>query len=92
MKLRLDTDGKISAIYEDGIQEFLNKLGTTTIRRASNVEWEEAAGGWTVRAAHDNELAIRIDGQVSRAGPIAVWASRAEALKAEVEHFWELVP
>src|SRR5579863_3253262 len=62
-ELKIDADGTIQTIYQDGIEEFAQAIGADLTRscRASNVEWEEIGDrkGWTVRSAHDSELAIR---------------------------------
>jgi hypothetical protein len=95
--------GKIRTVYKDEQLPTLEKLGAVSVHRASNVEWEEIGNekGWTVRAAHDPELAIRtifdkahssFRRVVSREGDIAVFTTREAALGYEVLHFWELLP
>ncbi len=95
MSLRIDGDGDVTMIYGDDNASFMDRLGSVeTVERASHVEW--ADGGWTVRAAHDAELALRYDGNgnvvASREGTIATFAVRADALRAEVNAFWNLIP
>lgn len=95
MSLRFDANGDVEMIYKDDAVPFMEQLGTIeTVTRASHVEWED--GGWTVRAAHDTELAVRYDDDgnlvASREGTIAVFAKRADALREEVNAIWNLVP
>lgn len=97
------TDGKVRSIYKDSLQPLFHELGKVKVNRASNVEWEQTQDGkehgWTVRAAHDRELAIRCiltDGHyqrvVSKQGELLYFNSREAALETELEHFWELLP
>jgi hypothetical protein len=98
IELQFTPDGKVRSIYKDENLPIFSKLGTVQVSRASNVEWED--GGWTVRAAHDPELAIRgtptNDGKfklgVSKTGLILHFETRESALKTEVEFFWALLP
>lgn len=93
--------GVMRSIYKDELLPLYESLGKPKVQRASNVEWEESSdgSGWTVRSAHDPELAIRSILQdccykrvVSRIGDLLVFVTREAALEAEVEHFWELLP
>lgn len=97
------TDGKVRSIYKDELQPLFHDLGKVKVDRASNVEWEQSPDGkdhgWTVRAAHDRELAIRCilaEGHfkriVSKQGELLYFNSREAALETELEHFWELLP
>jgi hypothetical protein len=103
IELDIGPTGTIRTIYKDERLGFFKQLGTTTIRRASLVEWErgeeEGVEGWTVRAAHDRGLAIRaiLDRGmyrriVSREGELLHFITREAALEAEQDHFWELIP
>jgi hypothetical protein len=102
VEIEIDADGKARAIYKDETKPLLDELGHTKIARASNVEWEEGEdgkSGWTVRSAHDPELAIRLAivagawrQVVSRHPEIAYFITREAALEAEVRHFWKLLP
>lgn len=111
-ELKIDADGTIQTIYQEGIEEFAKDLGADLTRscRASNVEWEEIGDhkGWTVRAAHDSELAIRSGKQLiyeehpyefsenvvskNDLRSIIVFQTREEALAEEVKFFWQLLP
>lgn len=76
------------------------------IARASDVEYErlwlegKSYSGWTVRAHHQPEYVYLsrtpTDGKIivvkNGVGLPAMFATREEALKEEVEHFWELLP
>jgi hypothetical protein len=95
--------GTVRSIYKDELQPVFKELGKQKVQRASNVEWEESPdgrdNGWTVRAAHDPELAVRAvlkDSAyrrvVSKNGELLYFTTREHALEAEVEHFWELLP
>lgn len=107
MKFRIGPGGVIDTIYQDGLEEFAKDIGAdlTTVCRASNVEWEEervgpwVRKGWSVRAAHDNELALRENGILGvpepsrdRERPVHFFGTREEALKLEVQFFWQLLP
>ena len=97
-------DGNIEAIYQDGLAELLGAK-ETKVCRVSNVEWEQMPivgstqthDGWTVRAVHDPRVAIRCTPYHGFVGVTAdplclvvVFATREEALEAEVKHFWQL--
>jgi hypothetical protein len=78
------------------------------VKRASKIEYEEVAidneikRGWSIRAEHDPELALRMKYEANRfvdfvvskdpSLPIIVFHKREEALRFEVEKFWELLP
>lgn len=113
----VDDDGTIRTIYSDDLSAFAEKIGgeISTVCRASNVEWEviekpinarfPQTKGWSVRAVHDPELALRIrsspamgsytDTLVCSREPylaIALFDSRENAIKEEVKFFFELLP
>jgi signal recognition particle GTPase len=97
--LRITDDGSIEGIYQDGLASVLG-AEEAQVCRASNVEWEdvgENCRGWTVRAAHDNNLAIRSDEHqqlvVSRDLQYALFyfQLRDTALEWEVKFFWQLL-
>ena len=93
MDLRIEKDGTVIGIYQDGIEDLADALGTMSVARLSNVEHEGL--GWTVRAAHDSSIAIREDGSVgsvSEDGKIAYFKRRDDALAAEKQKVWELLP
>lgn len=90
MDIRIEKDGTVIGIYQDGIEELADALGTMSVARLSNVEHEGL--GWTVRAAHDSSIAIREDGSVSKNGKIAYFKRRDDALAAEKQKVWELLP
>jgi hypothetical protein len=99
--IELIIDGsKVESIYQDGLADLLD-AEEVQVCRASNVEWEEVDGrkGWSVRAAHAPNLAIRtltfwpftrvvLNDQHY---PVTLFQNREEALAAEVSHFWELI-
>lgn len=99
VELEIAPGGVVRSLYRDQDQELMKLLGEAEVARASNVEWEKLFGGWTVRAVHNPELAIRCHSPVSPtfvdglgSGPIVSFATREEALAAEIKHFWELLP
>jgi len=103
-ELEIGPGGVIRTIYQDGIEDFAKEIGAdiTRVCRLSNVEWEyesttgRAKGGWTVRAAHDPRYALRLsikDGiVVSTEGTLCVFDTRDDALRAEADHIWLLLP
>lgn len=103
VEIEVRPGGKMRMIYQDGVEEFAKEIGAeiTSVRRLSNVEWEEINGykGWTVRAAHDSELALRYvikGGQMtyhaSKEGDIVIFVFREAALAAESDAVWDLLP
>lgn len=105
VELEIGPTGTIRTIYKDEKLPLLNDLGEVTVKRASNVEWEQIGEerGWTVRAAHNPQLAIRIvihGGRFAqvvsdaddRNAPVAVFTSREAALESEERFFWKLLP
>ncbi len=101
VELEVGPTGTMRAYYDDSVAGALKKLGSMSVKRASNVEYEKGKEeeGWTVRAAHDPELAIRVilEGAcfkrvVSKTGDLLFFNTREDALDAELTHFWELLP
>jgi hypothetical protein len=96
LEISITDDGEVRAYYNDDVPDIGKELGKMQITRASNVEWEAAEEGWTVRAAHDPTLAIRfVEGCgiiPSREGDMVSFSSREEALECERHYFWELAP
>jgi hypothetical protein len=99
--IKFSPDGTARCIYKDEHLDIYDALGALKVRRASNVEWEKIKDdeGWSVRAAHDPELAIRIviedcqyKKKVSKEGDICLFVTRADALENEVWYFWALLP
>lgn len=104
LSFEIGNDGTIRTIYKDDLPEVADAIGAelSHICRASNVEWErynDTIKGWTVRAAHEPNLAIRVrDGEYVVASnglypaDLAFFDTREEALKWEVKLFWSLLP
>lgn len=106
-EVTVDEDGTITMIYQPGVEQHAKDLGGRVVKseRISHVEWEHQHGGWTVRSAHDPEIAIRHcgchlckdDGVVryivgkEDQGPIAVFAERQQALEEEEKAVWKLL-
>lgn len=90
-----DSEGeKLAELLEADIKE---------VQRASIVEWERARDrcGWTVRAAHDPQLAIRRTSEwtsdierycVSKEGMLEYFKTREQAIGMERGFFWALLP
>ena len=100
LELEVGPDGVIRTIYDDSLNKFAEDIGgeISTVCRLSNVEWEEIDGhkGWTVRAAHDRELALRYNPYpevgAGREGRLIVFESRENALKWEHVFAPDLLP
>lgn len=104
VKWEIEKDGTIRGIYSDALQEVTEAMGAEVrkVCRASNVEWEEneCRRGWTVRAAHNPNLAARlsdsdlvefiVSDDIRR--PLAYFPFREEAIRWEVRHFFQLLP
>lgn len=96
-ELRIEKDGSIEGIYQDGLAQAIG-AEETQVCRASNVEWEKVDDklfGWTVRSAKNKDLAIRAKGDggyhVSIQGPLVYYPTREMALADEVKFFWQLL-
>lgn len=73
--LYVGPDGRVESIHSDAAQASLSLLGDVSVRRASDVEYDAALGGWTVR----------FRGWVGLPDPAGTFLTRREALTAEVE-------
>ena len=102
IELVITPSGDIRSVYDDSRLELFGQLkGKMSVKRASIVEWEELNedSGWTVRAFHDPDLAIRLvveNGayrqEVRHEGTLAVFTTREAALESEMRFFWDLLP
>lgn len=119
VSLDVGSDGVIRTIYKDELNDFAKRIGgeISTVCRASNVEWERLEKpasernpqltGWSVRAAHDPQLAIRVQTiphhQTKTAKdvavcsrdtslPIMLFSTREGAIEAEIHNFFKLLP
>lgn len=102
IEMEILPNGELRVMYSDKkVPEITEILDATvkSVQRASNVEWEPDFKGWTVRAAHDHEIAVRAHSQFSptfvssdKGFPIVSFEMREEAIAAEIKHFWELLP
>lgn len=103
VEIEVGPGGTIKTIYQEGIEDFAKEIGAdiTGVCRLSNVEWEVIgdAKGWSVRAAHNPEFALRFvvkDGQatfhVATEGDVILFNTRDDALRAESDHIWHLLP
>lgn len=107
LNLDVGPDGVIRTIYSDDLNKLAEETGGTIalVCRLSNVEWEEIGGkkGWTVRAAYDQNLALRTFDPPSTRGPhvaasrleeypVHVFETREEALKYEKRDAPDLMP
>lgn len=115
LNLDVGTDGVIRSIYSDDLNKLAEETGGTIVRvcRLSNVEWEELMvgpdgkpeKGWTIRAAHDPELALRwtmpfeerclyrISAyHIAKEGELVYFSHREEAIEVEKAHYAQLMP
>ena len=53
MKVNINQDGQIAALYEDAVKDVFNNIGTYTIERWSNVEYDNRSGKWAVMMMPD---------------------------------------
>lgn len=115
-----ETDGTIRTIYDDDLGNFAKDLSgeMSVVCRLSNVEWEEiqepinarfpTKKGWSIRAAHNTELALRIESSLN-AGigrryidtivcsdnpslAICLFDKREDAIEVEKEFYTKLLP
>lgn len=96
LELMISQDGSIRTIYKDTNISLLQDIGEVTVTRASDVEWE-VGKGWTVKAHHNSKLAIRKRAAVwvvsdNTQLELVYFPLRADAIEAELKHFWELLP
>jgi hypothetical protein len=100
-QFRVKPGGAIETPYDDDLVDLVKDMGAklTKVRRASNIEFETIGelSGWSVRATHDPELAIRLlpsllGWELSRSGNILLFETREEALAEEMRFFWQLIP
>lgn len=81
MKIKILPNGHIEMLYTDAIP--LREIGQVSVRRASEVEYDHARGGWTVKFTSGGWLGA--DGRLAATLPAgAVFRTRAAALAAEV--------
>lgn len=98
VEIEFTTKGEARAVYKDELRDVMEELGPVRVARASLVEWEDVDGrsGWTVRAAHDPELALRVVDwcrwEPRREGSLVTFQTREEALREELKFFWQLLP
>lgn len=121
LEIEVLPSGEIRMMYSDkSVKQVAEILGAKVVDvpRASNVEFERvteiknhrfpATEGWSVRAAHDPNLALRILSSFNLGVgeryidsiivsdnehlAIALFTDREMAIKSEIEHFWELLP
>jgi hypothetical protein len=99
VNLRIGKDGLVSGVYQDGLVDSVGGE-VESVKRASNVEYEVTGTtkGWTVRSAARPLLAIRAGMKegtyqhfVGYDGELAIFATREEALEAELKFFWKLL-
>ncbi len=100
-KFMIGPDGTIETVYDDKLLDLTKEMGgeLAQVCRASSVEFERGTShnGWTVRAAYDPTLAIRlhpVTGMIgpSRKGMLIYYRTREKALLAERKFFWDLLP
>lgn len=81
IKIKVTAD-EVTFLYDDRIP--LAPFGTVTVERASNVEYDNEMGGWTVQFA-DGTYLVEDAIDNTRRDHAMVFINRQEALDAEVE-------
>lgn len=81
IKIKVTAD-EVIFLYDDRIP--LAPFGTVTVERASNVEYDNELGGWTVQFADGSYLIEDAIDNTKREHAM-VFINRQEALDAEVE-------
>jgi hypothetical protein len=76
--------GIVRALYTDVVD--FKKLGSVTVERASNVEYDNHLQGWTVQLADGTFLS-----DATNSPPTGLWPTRQAALDAEVKYLQERV-
>lgn len=89
--IKIDADGNVHCLYSDALP--LREMGSLTVERASNVEFDQERDGWVVifppRDPEDEETYLRqeLNGKWVRIPYFMfaeVFKSREQALAAEV--------
>jgi hypothetical protein len=83
MRIKILPNGDLKMLYTDAIP--LHAIGRVTVQRASEVEYDHARSGWTVKLLSGGWIG---DGEqrVEDAGASTPFRSRAAALAAEVRY------
>jgi len=81
IKIKVTAD-EVTFLYDDRIP--LAPFGDVTVERASNVEYDNELGGWTVQFA-DGTYLVEDAIDNTRRDHAMVFTNRQEALDAEVE-------
>jgi len=104
LEFKITETGDLLGIYKDELRPLYDALGSASISRASDVEWEDIewqGQGWTVRSHTNPKRALRWSRKylwakncaivVSEEGPIVFFRNREDALLEEVKNFWSLI-
>ena len=75
---RINQDGSLTGLHDD----FLAGLGESSLQRASRVEFDHDRQGWTVQI---------LIGPTAGKFLAGVFARRADAISAEIEHLNNLI-
>ena len=78
--IRIGADGSITKVHSDEIN--FHKHGEVCIKRASEVSFDNALGGWVVDGVLPETKALDID---------EIFCTRAEAIAIEVQELDELL-
>jgi len=89
IKIKVTAD-EVTFLYDDRIP--LAPFGSVTVERASNVEYDNELGGWTIQFADGSYLVEDAIDSMDRRNAM-VFTNRQEALAMEVEaiHMFGLV-
>jgi hypothetical protein len=55
-KIQIKGDGTVVAVYDDRFREILEAIGTMSVKRASEVEFDEATGEWVATLKDGTEV------------------------------------
>ena len=83
MRIKVCPDGSLEMLYTDAID--IRAIGWVTVRRASQVEYDHARGGWTVEFVSGGWLG-RGEALVEDSAAAEGFAARSAALAAEVSY------
>lgn len=54
MVVKIDSKGNVSFLYDDALREPLSALGEMSMRRASNIKWNEVTQMWDLFTIDDD--------------------------------------
>ena len=82
--LRISRDGTLTCLYTEDID--LHAFGAVSIARASNVEYDNARGGWTVQVRSDSGFLTDVEQLDICKQHARLFSTRQAALDAEIDY------